>query len=433
MSKGRRVEIPLSKLVVNPENYRFDPVQDEEKALATMMESLGSEVANLARDIFESGLNPLRNILVVSEGSKFIVLDGNRRTTALKLLNDPELIESNYPLKQVFKSLKVQGYVPPQSIEAIVFDPTDIEEAEKWILVEHSGKHKGIGTVSWGSKEKARFSSRHNNTVADKALQLTDFLEVKKIDTKGVDLTNLNRILADPYSRKRMGVEFVKGTLLIKDEAASLPNVLRVISKLKTKSFKVRDIYSKKDRIIWIDKVIPIDSAKSSSKGMKGKSNSKIPQKRFPGLIDPSESAPEGLSDKIIDLHDELIKITVSKNPHATAALLRIYMELLSKDYLITCLGYQQRGEKLVDGNGTGDFSELIAKLTAIQSHSKTPKDIKGSLTILITRDFITSRLNQVMHSYIFIATEHDLRSIWTNLKPVMDYIMIEISKAKQR
>ena len=49
MSKGVKQEVKLADLVVNPENYRFDPVNDEQKALRTMMEGLGSEVANLAR------------------------------------------------------------------------------------------------------------------------------------------------------------------------------------------------------------------------------------------------------------------------------------------------------------------------------------------------------------------------------------------------
>lgn len=49
MSNGVRQKVKLDELVVNPENYRFEPVDDEEKALRTMMEGLGSEVANLAR------------------------------------------------------------------------------------------------------------------------------------------------------------------------------------------------------------------------------------------------------------------------------------------------------------------------------------------------------------------------------------------------
>lgn len=432
MTKSRKEQIGLQDLIVNPKNYRFDPVKDEEKALITMMQSLGVEVANLARDISSHGLNPLRFPLVVFRNGNYIVLDGNRRTSALKLLDDPELIKENYPFKQDFKNLKSNGYIPPQSIEAIVYDDKDLAEADRWVYLEHNGKNKGVGTVNWGAKEKARFSSRHNKMVADKALQLLDFLATKKINTLGVDPSNLNRILADPLIRKRMGVNFVKSTLSIDDEDASLPNIIKVTSRLKAKKFKVRLIYSKDDRKIWIDQVLPLDAKKTQTQ-KKARVTAKPPHKTFLGLIDPSEKVPAELSDKIKDLHGELIKINVSRNPHATAALLRIYMELLSKECLMTCLGYQERGEKLVDASGQGDFSELKAKLGAIQTDSSTPKDIKSSLKILIAKDLITLRFNQVMHSIIFRATEPDLRSMWTNLKPAMDYAAREIAKARQK
>lgn len=438
MSKGHKEEIELSKVVVNPDNYRFEPVEDEQKALKTMMESLGSEVSNLARDIVEHGLNPLRTPLVVKKDDKYIVLDGNRRTTALKLLDNPDFITDSYPLKQVFVSLKAKGYKAPKKLEFVVYDEADLSEADQWVLVEHNGKNNGVGTVSWGTKEKARFSARHNKTKLDKALQLTDYLEQKGVDTQKLDQTTLNtRILSDPNIRKRIGVEFVEGTLVVADEKQNLPYIKKLITAMSHKDFRVRDVYSKSDRAKWIDEVLPKekagsgDSGKEDTSGKAGKKSTKKTKRTFLGLIDPADQVSDKLPDKIIDIHHELININVSKTPHATAALMRVYMELVATDYLIDCLSYQRQGENLRDSSGNGNYSELKAKLAVIQSNASTPRDVKSSLTVMLTKDLVTVQFNQVMHSDIFKATEPDLRSLWTNLKPVLYYISEEIAKTK--
>lgn len=432
MAQGKKIQVKLKELIVNPENYRFDPVADEGQALATMMQSLGSEVANLARDIASNGLNPLRTPLSIFKDGHYVVMDGNRRTTALKLLADPDLIKDPYPFKQVFKSLKAAGYKAPDEVEFVVFDESDLDEADRWVYIEHNGQNKGVGTVSWGTKEKARFSARHNDTAGNKALQLTDYLDTKKIDTTGVDQTTLNRILADPVVRAELGVDYVKGTLSIDDEVTALPKIQKVISAMQAKEFNVREVYLKYDRKEWLSKIFPQPTTPPPPPAPKGaKPTGPKPPKVFPGLIDPSESISDKLPKKLIDVHNELIRITVLKTPHATAALTRIYMELLSKEYLISCLGFKEQGDTLVDASGTGNYNELKAKLGEIQNHTSTPKDVKNALRILIGIDLVTQRFNQVMHSQIFFATEPDLRSTWLNLGPVMKHIANEIAKTK--
>lgn len=425
-------DVKISDLIVNPENYRFDAVKDESAALKKMMDTLGREVSNLARDIVDNGLNPLRMPLVIHNNKKYIVYDGNRRTTALKLLTDPEAIKDKYPFKQVFLSLKQGGYTPPSKVTVVVYEETDAEIADRWVFIEHNGQNQGVGTVAWGAKEKARFAAKNSGSVADKALQLSDFLDTMKINTSKIDQSTLNRLLSDPIIRGRMGVDFVKGTLSISDQSTALPRIEKVIKKMQENDFKVGDVYLKKDRAKWIDEVLPEKQAPNSTAKDtdKAKPDKTPPKKKvFPGLIDPSDEPEEKLPEKIKGIHKELISINVNKTPHATAALMRIYMELLSKEYLIKCLNYKEQGDKLVDNTGSGDFTELKAKLGAIKTASSTPKEVKGALQVLMGKDIITTRFNQVMHNIIFTETEHELRSIWVNLKEVMYYIGKEVHK----
>lgn len=76
--------IHYSKLVVNPENYRFDPVENQEEAIDLILEEKGSEILNLAKHILENGLDEAKDLRVLETNPEvYRVLDGNRRVTAL--------------------------------------------------------------------------------------------------------------------------------------------------------------------------------------------------------------------------------------------------------------------------------------------------------------------------------------------------------------
>ena len=57
--------IHYSQLVVNPENYRFDPVENQEEAIDLMLEEKGVEVLNLAKHILENGLDEAKDFRVL--------------------------------------------------------------------------------------------------------------------------------------------------------------------------------------------------------------------------------------------------------------------------------------------------------------------------------------------------------------------------------
>lgn len=85
-------QISITRLILNPENDRFESVENEKLALETMLNKLGSKIYVLALDIVKRGLSP-KPFYVVPYYNKYIVKDGNRRTTAIKLLARPKLID----------------------------------------------------------------------------------------------------------------------------------------------------------------------------------------------------------------------------------------------------------------------------------------------------------------------------------------------------
>ena len=81
----------LSELRLDQKNYRTGPTATQRDALAAIIEDQKTKLVNLAEDILNVGLSPGEPIWVtrdIDNPGMYIVLEGNRRLTALKLLRN---------------------------------------------------------------------------------------------------------------------------------------------------------------------------------------------------------------------------------------------------------------------------------------------------------------------------------------------------------
>ena len=85
--------IPLSNLLFDPENPRlpkeFRGNRDEQAIIKHMLRD--ESLIELMKSIGQTGYSASEPLLVVPESEKYIVVEGNRRLAALKLLSNPEL------------------------------------------------------------------------------------------------------------------------------------------------------------------------------------------------------------------------------------------------------------------------------------------------------------------------------------------------------
>ncbi len=152
--------IKLTQLLVNTENYRFEPVASQKEAIDTMVENQGDKLYNLAKHIVVNGLNPNDSIQIINsnhEKNKYIVLEGNRRTVSLKILSNPDLLEGSKHsnLKRKFRKLHdAYELTIPKNVQCTVYD--DPVEANKWIKIKHFGQNEGVGTVDWDGQQVQR-------------------------------------------------------------------------------------------------------------------------------------------------------------------------------------------------------------------------------------------------------------------------------------
>lgn len=86
-----------------------------------------------------------------------MVLEGNRRFAALKLLADPRLAD-DIEHQAAFGRLKKRGRQAPKTLYCAVASNRD--EANPWITLRHTGANDGVGVRVWSPEQNARHRRR---------------------------------------------------------------------------------------------------------------------------------------------------------------------------------------------------------------------------------------------------------------------------------
>lgn len=427
MKKFSRKLIPLSDILINPENPRFEPVSNQTQAIQKMLTEKEIEIKNLAEDIMEKGLNPSKNLIMLQKNDKFLTMEGNRRIVCLKLLNNPSLSE-NKELREFFHKLKddYSGKVQ-DSVQCVVFEKE--EDARHWILLEHTGKNQGVGVDSWDREQQHRFSGN-----ASKAVQIFDFADSSNIDRQNVDTSNLERILT-PYGCSAMGISFSDGILQFdKPKVKVKENIETIFEKMSKPSFKVREIYNKEIIEQWIDDTLGIDentkptpkNQSSTSKEAPKKAKKTTKSTRRIHLIPNDcnlEITPTKIRNIFVELKDDLILDGSKATPNAVGVLFRVFLEVSINHYL---------DKKQIPYAFNTKLKEKIDKVTAhmVNSNVATPADVKymrnttksNSSNILTVDSF-----HDYVHSNNIRPVPGDLKAYWENSQPFFEILWANV------
>lgn len=167
-------QISVERLDLDTSNPRIAKAGSQREALQRILDDQKTKLAVLAEDIAENGLNPTDRWIVMQhdDNGHYIVLEGNRRLAAIKLLNNPAVLRDldvSPSLRKRFESLAAMyNSSTADTIDCHVV--ADRTEAERWIQQRHTGENGGKGIAAWSGLAAARF--RGDNP----ALQALDFV-----------------------------------------------------------------------------------------------------------------------------------------------------------------------------------------------------------------------------------------------------------------
>lgn len=144
-----RIDVDLNQLMLDKKNARIRHGVDQADCIARILKK-EAQVLNLIKDLASKGLSTTS--ILVSPGEQpetWVVRDGNRRVTAMKLYTRPDLAPTP---DLVAKIQAIKRRFPDAEFEPLeVLSSTDEAAIRQEILSRHNGERDGAGLVTWST------------------------------------------------------------------------------------------------------------------------------------------------------------------------------------------------------------------------------------------------------------------------------------------
>ncbi|MGD1151558.1 MAG: hypothetical protein ABR911_01590 [Syntrophales bacterium] len=432
------IQAKIEDLIFDVDNPRFESLSDQRTALQKIVTDQKDKLFILAEDITAQGLNPADLTIVIESedgDGRYVVLEGNRRLAALKLLSNPRLFDSitmKPSLRKKFQDLIIKfnkNEIEP--INCVLCESR--QEADHWRMLRHTGENRGAGIVGWDGIATARFTGK------DVSLQALNFVRnqggLKISDPDKFPITNLGRLLGTPHVRDVLGIDIIDGKLCSELPSAEvLKGLNKIITDIQSGNIKVTHIMSKQQRERYADKLGKSDRPDKSKKTQswyleseekvpKDKSKKSLRQSTERKNLIPRDCILRINDPRINAIYKELRTLNIDKFSNAVSVLMRVFLELTT-DFYIT--------DKSLPGlNLNNPNLSLHEKVKAVADHlvkSGVPRnDLKGIRAAVSSRSspFSISTLHSYMHSRYNQPKTKDLLIDWDNVRIFFEKIWL--------
>ncbi|MEU5334475.1 hypothetical protein AB0G51_14260 [Streptomyces asoensis] len=375
-----QMDFAVTNLSLDRQNPRHDvPTPTTREAITALLAEDPEKWVNLAQDIAAEGLNPTELTIVVEEEGDMVVIEGNRRISALKALLDPGLVEDSGIRQQIGIIARRHRSAIPRTVRCVV-SPSR-EAARHWIVLRHTGENHGVGVVRWNHEQVTRYAEKKNPS--ERALrfihQVTvwygedrELLEnVEKV--RSTRLTTLARVLSDPRIRHSLGIEFTKDGILADYTPEAMHGSIRKIFSDLASHLSVSLIKSKEQRREYIGTIqehLPQNSDRLAQPQLvtvaeEKKSTPQQPAKPSVSAqsVQPKHSATErpsedkrvfqsvvlrNVSSRTAKVLNEAKKVVIAESPNVAAIMIRAVIDITVTE-AAEKQGWRRRQDKLRD------------------------------------------------------------------------------------
>jgi hypothetical protein len=441
------IELRIDQILLDSANPRIGTASSQRDALQKILDDQKNKLVVLAEDIVNEGMSPIDRLLVIREkkdADQYIVVEGNRRIAALKVLSNLNILTGlsvASAIQKRFEGLSKNFTIA--DIEPIAcYEMKNREEANRWIQLRHTGENEGRGVVAWSGLASARFRGM------DPALQALEFIvkhgnlsdDQRRRLEENFPVTTLNRLLSTKEVREKVGVEVENGKLKSKFPGTEIIKPLRRMAlDLAEKRINVSQLKNKELQVKYVNEFSrsekpDLSKSETSRDLLDFESGDFSPRSgRGPGRPvghqDPSQRktvVPRGLkfnvtSAKIAEIFKELKTLKMEETPNAGAVLLRVFLELSVDHFMIdNHLEMKEKGQ-----NGGMRDKRLDKKVRETISHLVTAKGCKAKDFSAMSRDLSDANsplhidlLHAYVHSLFQTPKVRDLRIAWDHAEP---------------
>jgi hypothetical protein len=453
------IELTIDDLLLDEDNPRIGAVSSQSEALEAIVRLNLSHFRNLMLSIKENGLDPGDSLYVIESevDGDFIVLEGNRRLSAMAVLNNPNILDgTELPAVTKKSLLRASSGFNRENVEPIrcvLFETRN--EANEWIYRRHTGQANGEGRITWGPLEIQRFEGDRSvldviDFVGRNASYSDEEWEATKSMIESRKSSNLARLLESAYGKKFLGISInrsrdEKTPLLTRDPKWALKVLQKIIEDVRDGVIDSRDMNKASDIEDYFKRLPkqfqPSSGKKPAPRAFKEinlaekTAGDKVSQKKSKSATKTSRAprprkslAPKKHSFKVPEstkgqlLLREASLLDADKFKISAAFVLRAFVELAVNEYMET--------HKLPkrETNTKGVVSELDLAQKAdrvikdiVSNDSSKNADLRGFRNIIINKSSPSSiqSLSGFVHNKYQIPTPDSLRSGWDSSVPL--------------
>ncbi|MGK4187068.1 hypothetical protein AB0X98_02605 [Rothia koreensis] len=237
-------DISLDLIDLDLRNSRFPrDAQSQTDAFELMMNTAGDDCLDMLRDLTRSGrMNSSDTPIVVARDGRYVMMEGNRRLTCLRLWADPTLLRQDESLEKQYLSrierlVEDSAYAPPAELRVAV--APDEADADVWIERKHTGGAGGAGTVEWGAAMKDRRRARNDPAKASRAMAFIELVSGEYAEepdvlvalemVRSARYTFIQRFVDRSVVRDMIGLDFSEGKMTFRHGAELSLSIIRQV------------------------------------------------------------------------------------------------------------------------------------------------------------------------------------------------------------
>lgn len=436
--------LPITALSVNPNNDRHGELDDEATAIQWLFSRRETHMKKLANDkgrIYEPPL-------VGPDGQKYVVYDGNRRVTCLKLLADP----TNAPtqaLRDFFSTLRAKwpgGTVPSYVDCQIEADPEVVDEM---LFRRHTGSQSGVGQSQWDDTAKQNFISRTGKRTGRNVAEGVEkkLLSTGYLDAEGaLPRSNMNRLLSSEEFRNLVGISFHNGRLYFTaDPEKVLSTLHRIAQDLKEKRVVLGDLWNNEGKRSYLSELqdegtlptkdeelrVPIafDDASPSKRPRRPERVVTAYTRR--GVLVPIDvDFSINWTSETIRLRNiwtELQQLPLDRYPNNAAVTFRVLLELTVDYYLAAYPGIGAKERDPLSTKASRAAAHLTERGVISEKYNKELQ--KFALDEVLVS---TGTMHRYVHSQTFDASPRHLTAIWDTISEFLVRCLNEGASRRQ-
>lgn len=454
-SSWPRLSLSVSNLKLDKENPRI-PTYVSTRTIKDVLSYLFEyeKVDRLAEKIVDKGFISHDPIYVVKENGSYVVVEGNRRVSALKCLLDPSLVPSaskKRKLERLKNKLgqdkieKIDVYVAPsrKEVQNVLFEL----HAEGKLQWNRQQKNQFIASVGVNSNESieeiaARFNvkpSEIQDSVQEYYLEryftelsLPTDIEDRALNAK-FSISIMSRLVNSSCFKSLTGFKIERGKLQTTISKYKFDYLLRnfiidilnkiIDSRKLNKTIEIeRYIQSIFEQISDEESDEPVDYTPPINTSPDVKSKSKKRNKKTAKMLIPPEKQYQTGLQKLDILIEEAQGMMLDMHKTASALLLRTILELTT----VRVFDINNKKDRCINENNgrVKNLSDNLSALTKQSSWFQNPAYL-ADLTRFISKNNSDwnslDSLNRYAHGEYTLPDKNILQAVWLITEPLVE------------